>query len=132
MSFQQALICISNYGVKGIPLTPKISLIFNSIHMSIKAILAKPFSKFITASVNRWASRPKETQDKVFKDLIRKAKNTMFGNGAPTRLMRPQPTIRVIPLKVSDTMLPKMLCLSKKSHKLEGPCQQKFIFWTLG
>ena len=38
----------------------------------------------------------------------------------PTRLMRPQPTIRVIPLNVSDTMLPKMLCLSKKKLLLWG------------
>ena len=31
--------------------------------------------------------------------------------------MRPQPTILVIPLNVSDTMLPRMLCLYNESHK---------------
>ena len=46
---------------------------------SIKALLAIPFSKFIKRSVHRWASRPVETQEKVFRTLILKARDTQFG-----------------------------------------------------
>ncbi|CDF81233.1 GH3 auxin-responsive promoter family protein [Formosa agariphila KMM 3901] len=47
--------------------------------MSIKALLAKPFAKYIYSSVQKWANNPIETQDKVFKNLISEASSTMFG-----------------------------------------------------
>ncbi|WP_439132371.1 GH3 auxin-responsive promoter family protein [Polaribacter sp.] len=47
--------------------------------MSIKSILAIPFAKFATKRVFKWANNPHKTQDKVFKNLISKAKNTAFG-----------------------------------------------------
>jgi hypothetical protein len=46
---------------------------------SIKAALSKPFAKLIAKRINKWASQPVETQDKVFQDLIKEAKNTVFG-----------------------------------------------------
>jgi phenylacetate-coenzyme A ligase PaaK-like adenylate-forming protein len=47
--------------------------------MSIKSIFAIPFAKVVTKRVLRWANNPHKTQDKVFKNLISKAKNTAFG-----------------------------------------------------
>tara|TARA_R110002126_G_scaffold99202_3_gene230331 strand:+ start:36960 stop:38456 length:1497 start_codon:yes stop_codon:yes gene_type:complete len=47
--------------------------------MSIKSIFAIPFAKIATKSVFKWANQPHKTQDKVFKKLIAKAKNTAFG-----------------------------------------------------
>jgi phenylacetate-coenzyme A ligase PaaK-like adenylate-forming protein len=47
--------------------------------MSIKSIFAIPFAKAATKRVLKWANNPHETQDKVFKNLISKAKNTAFG-----------------------------------------------------
>jgi hypothetical protein len=47
--------------------------------MSIKAIFAIPFAKIATKKVHQWAKKPHKTQDKVFKNLIAKAKNTAFG-----------------------------------------------------
>ena len=47
--------------------------------MSIKSFFAIPFAKFATRSVYKWAKKPHKTQDKVFKNLISKAKNTAFG-----------------------------------------------------
>ena len=47
--------------------------------MSIKAIFAIPFAKFATKRVSKWSNKPHKTQDKVFKKLISKAKNTAFG-----------------------------------------------------
>lgn len=47
--------------------------------MSIKSIAAKIFAKSIHKKTQKWASNPIETQQKVFNDLIRQAKETQFG-----------------------------------------------------
>ena len=47
--------------------------------MSIKSILAIPFAKQVKKRVNKWAYQPHKTQEKVFQQLIAKAKNTAFG-----------------------------------------------------
>lgn len=47
--------------------------------MSLKTIAAKAFAKIIYNKTQNWAKNPIETQQKVFKDLIRQAKNTQFG-----------------------------------------------------
>jgi len=47
--------------------------------MSIKSIAAKLFAKKIYAKTQKWANDPVATQQKVFKDLIRQAKDTQFG-----------------------------------------------------
>ncbi|WP_299521454.1 GH3 auxin-responsive promoter family protein [Winogradskyella sp.] len=47
---------------------------------SIKAALSKPFSSYIAKRIKRWSSRPIETQERVFKNLIKEAKNTVFGH----------------------------------------------------
>lgn len=46
---------------------------------SIKAALSKPFAKFIAKRIKKWASQPLETQEKVFQNLIKKARKTAFG-----------------------------------------------------
>jgi hypothetical protein len=47
--------------------------------MSIKSIAAKLFAKSIHNKTQKWASNPVETQQQVFNDLIRQAKETQFG-----------------------------------------------------
>lgn len=47
--------------------------------MSIKSFAAKLFARKIYYDTKRWASKPVETQQKVFMDLIRQAKFTHFG-----------------------------------------------------
>ncbi|MBD3725412.1 MAG: GH3 auxin-responsive promoter family protein, partial [Flavobacteriaceae bacterium] len=47
--------------------------------MSIKAFAAKLFAKHIHNKTQKWAQNPVETQQKVFNELIRKAKITQFG-----------------------------------------------------
>ena len=47
--------------------------------MSIKSLAAKLFAKFVHKKIQKWASNPIETQQKVFLDLIRQAENTQFG-----------------------------------------------------
>ncbi len=47
--------------------------------MSIKAIAAKLFAKTIHLQTQKWVSKPVETQQKVFEDLIKQARETAFG-----------------------------------------------------
>ena len=44
-----------------------------------KSFLAKIYANIVAKQVNSWAKNPFDSQDKVFKDLIRQAKNTRFG-----------------------------------------------------
>ena len=47
--------------------------------MNLKSFFAIPFAKQATKRVYKWANNPHKTQEKVFKELISKAKNTAFG-----------------------------------------------------
>tara|TARA_R110001632_G_scaffold8386_8_gene33148 strand:- start:1722 stop:3215 length:1494 start_codon:yes stop_codon:yes gene_type:complete len=47
--------------------------------MSIKSTLAIPFARKARKKVYKWAYNPHKTQQKVFRKLIKKAKNTAFG-----------------------------------------------------
>lgn len=47
--------------------------------MSIKSFAAKIFANIIHKKTQDWASKPVETQQKVFRDLIAQAENTQFG-----------------------------------------------------
>lgn len=47
--------------------------------MSLKSISAKIFAKTVVNRIQKWAVRPVETQQKVFKKLIADARETAFG-----------------------------------------------------
>jgi len=47
--------------------------------MSLKSILAKVYAKIHQWKINRWASKPISTQNKVFHYLIENGKHTVFG-----------------------------------------------------
>ena len=47
--------------------------------MSLKSTLAISFAKKVRKKVYKWAYTPHKTQQKTFKELIKKAKNTAFG-----------------------------------------------------
>jgi len=47
--------------------------------MGLKAALSKPFAKFISAQIKNWRSKPFQTQEKVFRELISGGKDTAFG-----------------------------------------------------
>ena len=46
---------------------------------SFKATLSKPFAKYVAKRIQKWSSKPVETQQKVFEHLISNAKQTAFG-----------------------------------------------------
>jgi len=47
--------------------------------MGIQSTLSKPFAAFIQKQQDRWTSRPVAEQEKVFSNLIKGAKNTLYG-----------------------------------------------------
>jgi len=47
--------------------------------MSLKSVFAIPFAKQAIKKVHKWANNPHKTKEKVFNELISKAKNTAFG-----------------------------------------------------
>ena len=47
--------------------------------MYLKSVGAKIFAKIVVNRIQKWATKPDETQQKVFKALITEAKNTAFG-----------------------------------------------------
>lgn len=47
--------------------------------MSLKATLSKYYAKIAVWQINKWSSKPVETQKKVFEYLIDQAKDTKFG-----------------------------------------------------
>jgi hypothetical protein len=44
-----------------------------------KSYFAKIYAKRIAKKIEKWSNNPIETQEKVFKNLISTAKNTVFG-----------------------------------------------------
>jgi len=47
--------------------------------VSLKAALSKPFAKYVAKRIKKWSSKPVETQQNVFQNLIAQAKQTAFG-----------------------------------------------------
>ena len=47
--------------------------------ISLKSALAKPFARRVYNKIQKWATRPIETQEKVFQELIAQAAHTKFG-----------------------------------------------------
>ncbi|MBO2543525.1 GH3 auxin-responsive promoter family protein [Salegentibacter sp. BDJ18] len=47
--------------------------------MSLKSFGAKIFANYIRKKIDKWASQPEATQQKVFRELIEKGKDTQFG-----------------------------------------------------
>lgn len=47
--------------------------------MSLKSFAAKIFAGYIRKKIDKWASRPIEAQEKVFREIIEKASATHFG-----------------------------------------------------
>ena len=47
--------------------------------MSLRRIVAKQLARRARNRINNWAANPIETQQRVFEQLIEKAKHTAFG-----------------------------------------------------
>jgi hypothetical protein len=47
--------------------------------MGIRSVLSRPLAAYVVKQQKKWAARPVETQQKVFQQLIDKARHTAFG-----------------------------------------------------
>jgi hypothetical protein len=68
--------------------------------MSLKSIAAKIFAKRIAKKTERWVRNPIETQNQVFKELLRKAALTQFGKDhAFTEIRSHQDFVEKVPVR---------------------------------
>ena len=75
--------------------------------MSIKAWAARLYASKVVHSDARWMSKPVETQAKVFKDLIRQAKNTAFGKDHDfSSIVSPEDFRRKVPVRDYEALRP--------------------------
>ncbi len=47
--------------------------------MGFRSLLIRPFARYISRDIARWSAQAVECQDRIFKELIRKASQTAFG-----------------------------------------------------
>jgi hypothetical protein len=47
--------------------------------MGIRSVLAKPFAAYIASQTRKWSAQPGKYQEKIFKELIARGRNTVFG-----------------------------------------------------
>ncbi len=47
--------------------------------MGIRSLLIRPFARYISRDIAHWSARAVDCQDRIFKDLIRKASQTAYG-----------------------------------------------------
>jgi len=75
--------------------------------ISIKQLGAKIFAKRIRKKIDTWAKNPIKTQDRVFKKLIRTAKNTAFGKDHNFKNIKTHADfIREIPIRDYEQLRP--------------------------
>lgn len=68
--------------------------------MSIKSFAAKIFARKVYNDTQKWAQRPVETQQKVFRSLVAKAQNTAFGKDHDFSLIKtPQDFAAKVPVR---------------------------------
>ncbi|AUP79400.1 GH3 auxin-responsive promoter family protein [Flavivirga eckloniae] len=75
--------------------------------ISLKSALAKPFAKRIYKSIQKWANKPVETQEKVFQNLISKAAGTEFGKDHDfTNIKSHKDFIERVPIRDYEALRP--------------------------
>lgn len=75
--------------------------------MSLKSILAKPFAKRVYKTVQKWANNPIETQEHVFKQLIKEASKTQFGEDHNfTNIKSHSDFVKEVPIRDYEALRP--------------------------
>lgn len=75
--------------------------------MSLKSFGAKIFAKKIVFQISRWASKPLETQDRVFWELISKATHTQFGKDHGfSEIKTHQDFVKRVPIRDYEALRP--------------------------
>ena len=75
--------------------------------MSIKSFLAKIFAAYIQKKIDFWASKPVDTQKRVFQQLIRKGGKTQFGRDHDfSKINTPQDFAKNVPVRDYEELKP--------------------------
>ncbi len=75
--------------------------------MSIKSFAAQLFAKIIHYKTQKWVSNPIQTQQNVFKDLIRQAENTQFGiDHQFSEIYTPEDFVNHVPIRDYEELKP--------------------------
>lgn len=75
--------------------------------MSIKSFSAKIFASYIQRKINSWASKPEATQQKVFQELIKKARETQFGKDHSFNSIKtPEEFAQKVPIRDYEELKP--------------------------
>lgn len=75
--------------------------------MSIKSIAARLFARQVVKKTQAWASNPVTTQNKVFQELIRQAKDTQFGKDHHfAQIQSPADFAKQVPIRDYEELKP--------------------------
>lgn len=75
--------------------------------MSIKSKAAKSLATIVRKKIDRWATHPVRTQNKVFRNLIAQAKNTDFGKDHDFRnIQGPKDFAKKVPVRNYEALKP--------------------------
>ena len=75
--------------------------------MSIKSIAARLFARQVVKKTNTWANNPVASQNKVFQELIRQAKNTQFGKDHHfDQILTPSDFAQQVPVRDYEQLKP--------------------------
>ncbi|RRO24384.1 GH3 auxin-responsive promoter family protein [Flavobacteriaceae bacterium 14752] len=75
--------------------------------MSLKSFAAGIYAKWTRRQINRWANNPIETQQKVFKNLTTKAKDTAFGKDHNFKnIQTPKDFAKQVPIRDYEQLKP--------------------------
>ena len=74
---------------------------------SLKALVAKPYAKYARNKIAKWSNNPHETQQKVFKNLIKTAAETGFGQDHDfDKISSHEDFVRQVPIRDYEDLKP--------------------------
>lgn len=101
--------------------------------MGLKAALSKPFAKYVRWNTQKWAQKPLDTQEKVFRELIQKAKNTAFGKDHNFDQIKSYEDFKkAVPIRDYEALKPYMDRLVKGEEDVLWPGKPIYLSKTSG
>lgn len=101
--------------------------------MSVKSTLSKYYAKLAVWQMNKWASKPLETQQKVFEDLINQAKDTEFGKDHDFKSIKSHKDfVKRVPIRDYEALKPYIEKSVAGQENILWPGKPKYFAKTSG
>lgn len=101
--------------------------------MGIRAALARPFAAYIAGQTNKWSSQPGLFQEKVFQELIQKARHTRFGRDHGFETIRNHDDFKKqVPIRDYEQLKPYVELLLKGEPDVLWPGKPAYFAKTSG